>query len=129
MNRISLVGRIGLILLFFTLPSRAGLKDHQLDIYFIDVEGVASTLIVTPACESLLVDTGNPWTRDSCRILEAAKVAGLSRIDYQVITHYHVDHMGGLADLVKLIPVGTLYDNEDENPSRDKPSAEFLAAK
>lgn len=89
----------------------AGVADKTLDIYWIDSEGGGSTLIVTPAGESVLVDTGNPGGRDPARIRKvAADVAGLRRIDHVVITHFHVDHMGGLAELAALMPIGTLHD-------------------
>ena len=82
-----------------------------LDIYWIDSEGGGSTLIVTPEGESVLVDTGNPGGRDAKRIHEVAtKLAGLQRIDHCVITHFHVDHFGGMAELAELMPIGTLYD-------------------
>src|SRR4051794_23478369 len=67
---------------------------RKLEIYFCDTEGGAGTLIVTPAGESVLVDTGNPGERDPGRIAAAAKLAGLDHIDTLVVTHYHVDHMG-----------------------------------
>src|SRR5439155_1107215 len=69
-----------------------------LDIYFIDVEGGQSTLLVTPAGDSLLVDTGYPGFdgRDPTRILAAARDAGVTRIDYLLITHFHTDHDGGV---------------------------------
>jgi competence protein ComEC len=81
----------------------------KLRVYFIDVEGGQSTLFVTPAGESLLIDTGWPGNnfRDADRIVAAAKSAGLSRIDYVLITHYHDDHVGGVPQLVQRIPVGT----------------------
>ena len=86
-------------------------RDKTLDIYWIDSEGGGSTLIVTPAGESVLVDTGNPGGRDPQRIRKVAvEVAGLSRIDHVVITHFHADHFGGLAELAGLMPVGALYD-------------------
>lgn len=91
--------------------AHAGPADKQLDIYWIDSEGGGSTLIVTPAGESVLIDTGNPGGRDAKRILHVAKdIAGLTRIDHVIITHFHVDHFGGLADVAALIPIGTLYD-------------------
>jgi competence protein ComEC len=79
----------------------------KLHIYFIDVEGGQSTLFVTPAGKSLLIDTGWPGNsfRDADRIAAAAKGAGLSRIDYVLITHYHDDHVGGVPQLVQRIPV------------------------
>ncbi len=86
------------------------------DIYYIDVEGGAATLIVTPAGESLLADTGNPRQddRDAQRIYEAATgQAGLKKIDYVLITHFHGDHAGGLQSLSKMIPLGKFFDHGD----------------
>jgi competence protein ComEC len=85
---------------------------RALDIYFIDVEGGASTLIVTPAGESILVDSGFAEERDAQRILRVAKeVAGLSQIDHYITTHWHRDHVGGIGLLAKLIPVKNFYDH------------------
>ncbi len=86
--------------------------------YWVDVEGGAGTLIVTPARESILIDTGMPGERDPQRLFRAAQAAGLTRIDHLVTTHFHIDHFGGAADLAKLIPIGTVYDNgiPDHNP-------------
>ncbi len=97
---------------YFSTVVSAGLQDGQLDIYWIDVEGGAATLIVTPAGESVLIDTGNPGTRDPDRIVRVlSRKAGLTRIDHLIVTHYHLDHYGGAATLSKMLPIGTLYDN------------------
>src|SRR5256712_992283 len=107
--------RVGVALVFMLMltPARtalAGAADKRLDVYWIDVEGGAATLIVTPAGESVLVDAGNPGGRDGGRIHRVAtEVAGLSRIDHVVVTHYHVDHFGGVAELTALMPVLALY--------------------
>lgn len=90
----------------------AGLKDATLDIYWIDSEGGGSTLIVSPAGESVLVDSGNPGGRDPKRIHKvAAEVAGLKTIDHLVTTHFDIDHFGGASELAELIPIGQVYDN------------------
>jgi competence protein ComEC len=94
-----------------TLSAFAGAKDGRLDVIWSDVEGGAATLIITPAGESVLIDAGNPGGRDSTRIHKAATEAGLKRIDHLITTHFHIDHFGGAAELAKLIPIGTVWDN------------------
>jgi competence protein ComEC len=110
-------------------PAQAGSKDKKLDIYWIDTEGGAATLIVTPAGESVLVDAGNPGGRDPQRIHKVAtEVAGLSKIDHLVVTHLHRDHYGGVAELAALMPVGTLYENGIETAPEAEQKNEAVAA-
>ncbi len=95
----------------------------KLDVYWPDVEGGAATLIVTPSGESLLIDTGMPGGRDPGRILALAKdKAKLTRIDYLVTTHMHIDHFGGAAEVAAQLPIGTVFDNgiPDEDPDGNK---------
>jgi competence protein ComEC len=100
-----------------------------LDIYFIDVEGGAATLIVTPAGESLLIDTGFPGERDAARIAKVAlEVAGLKQIDHCVITHWHRDHVGGVPSLAKLIPIRNYYDHGFPATLAADMQAEFMDA-
>jgi competence protein ComEC len=96
-----------------TGPTAGAVASKDLKIYFIDVEGGQSTLFVTPAGQSLLIDTvwGGNNGRDADRIVTAAKNAGISKIDYVLITHYHADHVGGVPQLVERIPVGTFIDH------------------
>src|SRR5215469_9894773 len=97
---------------------------QALQIYFIDVEGGQSTLIITPAHQSLLIDAGFPGDggfesrpgeahkgRDASRIAAAASAAGLKQIDYLLITHFHGDHDGGVPELAQLIPIRTFVDH------------------
>src|SRR5262245_11385037 len=93
-----LLGVLFLAALCITSSSAASAEPPKsLLIYIVDVEGGQATLFVTPAGESLLIDTG--WDgnngRDAARIVAAAKDAGISKIDYVLITHYHQDHVGG----------------------------------
>lgn len=92
-------------------PLAAGMHNKTLDIYWCDVEGGAATLIVTPAGQSILVDTGMPGKRDPVRIKKlVTETAGLKKIDILVVTHFDIDHFGGTADLARLIPIGQVYD-------------------
>ena len=96
---------------------------NTLSIYFIDVEGGQATLVVTPARESLLIDAGYPGdasliapafgekpsptgqARDPQRILAAAKDAGITAIDYMLMTHSHADHAGGILEVSQRLPI------------------------
>lgn len=97
--------------------SLAGLMHAQsgdLQIIWTDVEGGAATLIVTPSGQSMLVDTGFPQDdRDAKRIFAATQAAGLKKIDILWITHFHLDHVGGVPALAKMIPIDKFYDHGD----------------
>jgi beta-lactamase superfamily II metal-dependent hydrolase len=114
-------------LAFAGLVSHAALaKGDRLVIDAIDVEGGAATLYITPEHRSLLVDSG--WSSDigakdpdsAQRIIASARGHGLSKLDYVLITHYHVDHVGGLPELLRKFPVGTILDH---GPNRERPPA------
>ena len=91
-------------------PARA-----SLDIYWIDVEGGAATLIVTPAGQSILMDAG--WNRDDARdagrIQAALRDAGVEQLDFFIASHFHGDHVGGLQSLAERMPIGQLVDHGD----------------
>jgi glucose/arabinose dehydrogenase/beta-lactamase superfamily II metal-dependent hydrolase len=90
-----------------------GQAQRPLDIYFIDVEGGQATLFVTPSGESMLIDTGYAGSgdRDLNRVLATVRQAGLTKLDYLLVTHYHNDHVGNAAAIGARIPVGTFIDH------------------
>jgi competence protein ComEC len=114
--------------------SATGESRPSLEIYFIDVEGGQSTLIVTPERHSLLIDSG--WAgdgtgfrpgdphvaRDANRIVAAARDAGITQIDYLLITHFHVDHDGGVTELARLMPIRTFIDHGAPSAEADRAS-------
>ena len=106
-----------------TLRAQAAAGKGDLRVYFIDVEGGQATLFVTPQGDSMLVDVG--WSgsnsRDANRIAAAAKLAGLTKIDNVVLTHYHIDHAGGVAQLLAVMPVGRFIDH---GPNREDATVE-----
>jgi competence protein ComEC len=112
---------------------RAQANAKHLLIYSIDVEGGQSTLLVSPTGASLLVDTGWPDHngRDADRITAAMHDAGISKIDYLLITHYHADHVGGVPNLVARVPVGEFLDhgpNREDSDTTRQGYAAYLKA-
>jgi len=106
-----MLNKLLLLIAVLSLAS-ATANARTLDVYFIDVEGGAATLIVTPAGESLLVDSGFPLQRDAERIIHVVRdVAKLKQIDHYLTTHWHRDHVGGIPMVAKVIPVKKFYDH------------------
>ena len=104
-------------------------KANELRIYSIDVEGGQSTLLVGPAGTSLLVDTG--WGdnngRDAGRIEAAMKDAGVTKLDYVLITHFHTDHVGGVPNLVQRVKVGEFLDHGENREDSDITRHDYAA--
>jgi beta-lactamase superfamily II metal-dependent hydrolase len=119
MKKLPFLHALAVCLAILSPSARVSAANKTLDIYWVDVEGGGGTLIVTPAGESVLIDSGNPGVRDAGRIHKVAtETAGLKKIDYYVTTHFHVDHFGGAAELSALVPIGQVYDNgiPDKDP-------------
>ena len=129
-----LLARLACIAATLLLPAcclaHAQVKGAEtLRIYAIDVEGGQSTLLVSPSGESLLVDAGWPGNngRDADRIQAAMKDAGITRIDHLLITHFHVDHVGGVPNLVARVPVGEFLDHGENREDSDITRHDYAA--
>ena len=131
--------RFAVLFAFVLLPSLSGAdeRDKRLDFYFIDVEGGAATLIVTPAGESLLIDSGYPDNngRDRDRILKALReVAKREHLDHAAVSHWHLDHYGNHAALSTEIEIKNFWDRgipdelAEDNRFRDRIFAYRAAA-
>jgi beta-lactamase superfamily II metal-dependent hydrolase len=102
---------------------------HPLLLYSIDVEGGQSTLLVAPSGASLLIDTGWPGAdgRDAGRIQAAMRDAGITRLDHVLITHFHMDHVGGVPELVKRVDVGEFLDHGENREDSDVTRHDYAA--
>jgi beta-lactamase superfamily II metal-dependent hydrolase len=130
--RLALVCFLAIVALQQAAPAQdapAHAANHLL-IYAIDVEGGQSTLLVeTRTHASLLIDTGWPSTdgRDATRIQAAMGDAGITRIDHLLITHFHVDHVGGVPELVKRVPIGEFLDHGPNREDSDITRHDYAA--
>jgi competence protein ComEC len=96
-------------LVVFSAPAKT------LDFYTIDVEGGKSVLVVSPTGESMLLDAGWPAAGNRAasteRIVAALKGAGLKQLDYLVISHFDVDHIGDVPALAAQFPIRHIMDH------------------
>jgi competence protein ComEC len=94
-----------------------------LEIYVADTEGGKAVLYVSPTGQTVLIDTGNPGPRDHDRIVAMLADAGVKQIDYLISTHYHVDHIGGLTELAKKIPIAHYIDHGPNTEAKPQVAA------
>src|SRR6185437_7483156 len=119
--------RAFIAVLFLSISASALWAANTLDIYAIDSEGKA-VLTIAPSGETMLEDLG--WTSFGNRpsttnqVVDSLKALGIKRIDHLVISHFDVDHIGDISELLAAIPVGHCYDHGDiqlaheDNPRR-----------
>jgi competence protein ComEC len=92
-----------------------GAPGKTLDFYTIDVEGGKSVLVVSPSGESMLFDVGWPAggnrANSTDRIVAALKGAGLKQLDYLVISHFDLDHLGDVPALAERFPIRHIMDH------------------
>lgn len=121
-----LAGLVGITYPWVTHASPAPAQPKAMQMFFVDVEGGQATLIVTSEDKSLLIDTGWPDNngRDADRIVAAAKLAGIKKIDLVLLTHYHQDHAGGVGQLAAKFPLGTFIDHGENREAPDSGSGQ-----
>lgn len=97
---------------FLLLPLAAA-PARGLEIAFIDVGQGDAVAIETPAGRWLLVDAGpadDGYDAGRRRVLPWLRAHGARRLEALVLTHPHVDHVGGAPAVLREMPVGRLID-------------------
>lgn len=121
-----------------SIPPPSADEGLPLRIIAVDVGQGDATLIIAPTGEALLVDAGPPGAgRDA--ILPLLQQAGINELTAIVVTHYHEDHFGGVAEVLAgpdavrgtaddLVPTGGIYDRGEPQGPPESPRFPLYAA-
>lgn len=113
--------RVFWFLYLLVLLSRTALAG-ELSVMSISVGQGDSALIVSPTGKTILIDGGPPEGTE--RLLQTLKRRQVSSLDLVILTHPHLDHLGGLAQVVQSVPVRAFLDAG--YPSTSPPYATLL---
>jgi competence protein ComEC len=87
-------------------------RENILRIVSLDVGLGDATVIHTPGGRTILVDGGvsyGPWSMGSRVVVPCLRAAGVNSLDAVICSHFDKDHVGGLADVVNLMKVDSIY--------------------
>ena len=85
------------------LFSASALADNTYKVHNIDVGQGSATLVQTVGGKNILFDTG--WDFAGERLTGYLKKIGVKKLDALVISHRHMDHIGGVQKLSEKVPV------------------------
>jgi competence protein ComEC len=94
---------------------RAPEKD-RFTVYFLDLEvspeaedkSGDAALLVSPEGLTMMVDAGHPESAEG--ILSFLKDLGVGKIDYFILSHPHIDHIGGFPAIAGRHEIGTVFE-------------------
>jgi len=80
-------------------------QDNCLHIFFIDV-GQGDSALIESSGHYLLIDAGDNDHGE--KVVSLLKDFGVSRLDYVIATHPHIDHIGGLDTVIDTFDIETI---------------------
>jgi competence protein ComEC len=106
-----------LLLLLAALPGRAHPPPRPgvLSVYFLDVGQGDAALIVSPTGKTVLIDGGPPAATEQLVSRLRELVSG--PLDLVLLTHPHLDHLGGLARVLQTLGARRFMDPGFDHPS------------
>jgi len=105
------IGSAALSLIVWPLAPRLG--PGGLEIHFLDVGQGDAVAIRTPGDRWVLVDAGPADARFDAgqrRVVPFLRGEGARRVEVMVLTHPHLDHIGGARAVLDAFPVGRVVD-------------------
>jgi competence protein ComEC len=84
---------------------------QPIQVHYIDVGQGDAILILAPDGQSMLIDGGDTNTG----IVQYLQSKGIQHLNLVVATHPHSDHIGGLVQVLKAIPVDKVITNGQSN--------------
>ena len=108
--------------LFFVSLINFDIFDRNLEIIMFDVGNADSFLIKTPKRQYFLIDTGKKYYKGSTSanniINPYFKDKRISKLNSMIITHFDIDHCGGVVDILKLVKVNNIYIQSEKSKSK-----------
>lgn len=95
------------------IPSKKDTAE-DLEVHFFEA-GAADAILLTTESSAVLIDAGEDGFGET--ILEYLGEKGIAQIDYLIITHFDQDHVGGAADVLEGISVGTVLQSNQPKDS------------
>jgi competence protein ComEC len=119
-RRIRRVAALALLALFVWWPILG--VEREMRLTFLNVGQGDACLLEFPTGQTLLIDAGSGQSERAGNyspLTSALLERGIERLDAALLSHPEEDHYGGLAQLVREMPVGAVLCSGDTNPSEE----------